>query len=152
MHRSTRIALANSLLFISDPDGGEGPDFVAGRLILATPSCISVGCLNFAGGETEVTLGPAQEVDPGKGPAFDGDLETPHHAVVVSTVERKTFLEATVPESSTRVRIWVNHPIEPDNVIIGFGVGLSPAPGGRHRSAPAAGAVLHHPNSTLTLS
>jgi len=61
----------------------------------------------FADGETEVTLGPADEVNPGELPAFDADLETPNKAVVVWTVERETVLETTVPTSQTRVRIWV---------------------------------------------
>jgi hypothetical protein len=47
-------------------------------------------------------------------------LDTPHHMVVVSTVERQTVLETRVPEGRTRVRIWVDHPKEPDKVIIGL--------------------------------
>jgi hypothetical protein len=74
----------------------------------------------FADGETEVTLGSAGEVDPGELPAFDAMLETPNHAVVVSTVEDETVLSARVPGSETRVRIWVNHPTEPDNIVIGL--------------------------------
>lgn len=121
MQRSIRVAPPNSLLFVSDSNGGKVPDFLPERLVLATPSCISVGCLTFADGETEVTLGPAIEVNPGKSPAFDGDLETPNRAVAVSTVEREKLLEERVPFENTRVRIWVNHPTEPDKVIVGWG-------------------------------
>jgi hypothetical protein len=71
-------------------------------------------------GETEVTLGAAHIVDPRTRPAFDGMLATPGHAVVVSTVERKTILKEPVGGTFTRVRIWVNHPTEPDKVIIGL--------------------------------
>jgi hypothetical protein len=109
------------LLFISDPNGGVGPDFVKGRLILSTSSCISVGCRMFADGETLVLLGPAIELDPGEPPAFDGMLATPNRAVVVSTVERHTVLETSVPDTRTRVRIWVDEPVEPDKVIVGIG-------------------------------
>ncbi len=72
-------------------------------------------------GETEVTLGSADDVDPGQSPAFDATLDTPNRAVVVWTVENETVLSAPVPDTETRVRIWVNHPTEPDRIIIGLG-------------------------------
>ena len=121
MRFTTRVAPPNSLLFISDPDGGEAPEPIWGELILSTPSCISVGCLMFLDGETEVTLGAADEVNPGELPAFDAELETPNRAVAVWTVERETVLSAAVTTPQTRVRIWVNHPTEPDRVIVGLG-------------------------------
>ena len=121
MHTSTRIAPPNSLLFISDPSGGVSPNFVEGRLILSTSSCISIGCRIFADGETLVSLGPATELDPGEPPAFDGMLATPNRAVVVSTVERHTVLQTSVPDTRTRVRIWVDEPVEPEKVMVGVG-------------------------------
>jgi hypothetical protein len=66
-------------------------------------------------------LGPATELDPGEPPAFDGMLATPNRAIVVSTVERATVLETCVPDTRTRVRIWVDEPVEPDKVVVGFG-------------------------------
>jgi hypothetical protein len=74
----------------------------------------------FQDGETEVTLGSAREVGPENFAAFDGLLETPNRAVVVSTVEGDTVLEARVPRLMTRIRIWVNRPREPDRVVIGL--------------------------------
>jgi len=121
MRHSVKIAPPNSLLFISDPVGGVVPEWKRGAQILSSPSCISFGCMAFMDGETEVTLGAGREVDPGGIPAFDGVLETPNRAVVVSTVERKTILDASVPDRRTRVRIWGNRPTEPDQVIIGLG-------------------------------
>jgi hypothetical protein len=72
-------------------------------------------------GETEVTLGAAREVDPHHLPTFEGPLATPNGAVVVSTVEGKSILETRVPSPNTWVRVWGNHPTEPDKVIIGLG-------------------------------
>jgi hypothetical protein len=71
-------------------------------------------------GETDVTLGLAREVDPVAMPAFDGPLETPSRLVVIWTVEGKIVLKASVQDTHTRIRIWVNHPREPDRVIIGL--------------------------------
>jgi len=120
VHRSIRVAPPNSIVFISDPDGGEAPEPVWGAMILATPSCISVECFPEVDGETEITLGSAIEVDTGDLPAFTGTLETPNRAVVVSTVEQDTLLEARVPGTRTGVRVWLNHPRWPDKVTIGL--------------------------------
>lgn len=121
MRSTARVAPPNSILFISDSSGGDVPEPIWGQLILSTPSCISVGCLMFLDGETEVTLGSADEVNPGELPPFDADLKTPNRDVTVWTVEREVVLKTAVPGSKTRVRIWVNHPTEPDRVIIGLG-------------------------------
>jgi hypothetical protein len=91
-----------------------------GALIASTPSCIAVGCMSESNGETEVTLGTMQEV-PHEILAFEGELETPNCTVAVWTVRRETVLEAPVPHASTRVRIWVNHPSEPNKVFVALG-------------------------------
>jgi hypothetical protein len=75
----------------------------------------------FMDGETEVTLGNSNEVAPSAKPAFDGMLETPNHSVVVSIVGWKTILSSPVAGGTTRVRLWTNHPTEPDKVFIGLG-------------------------------
>jgi len=116
-----KIAPPNSLVFISDSNGGVPPRPVRGAWILSTPSCISVGCLTFADGETEFTLGPSEAVIGADPLRFDGELETPHRTVIVSTVEDKTILKAQVPTTKTRVRIWTNRPTHPDKVTIGLG-------------------------------
>jgi hypothetical protein len=121
MLNSKRIRPVNSLLVISDPDGGIPPIPVWGALVLSTSSCITVGCSSEQDGPTEVVLGDASDVDPGHAPAFDGDLETPNRVVVVSTVDDQTILQANVPTSKTHVRIWINHPRWPDKVIVGLG-------------------------------
>ena len=121
MPSSTKISPPNSLLFISDIDGGDAPYPERGPLILSTPSCISVACYPEQDGPTEVTLGKMEAVDPGDRPAFDDDLETPGRAVRVSTVEGDTILEMKVPQTRTHVRIWVSHSRWPDKVIIGVG-------------------------------
>jgi hypothetical protein len=75
----------------------------------------------FQDGDTDVSLGPAREIDPGGRPIFDGSLETPNRIVVVTTAESEILLKAAVPSKSTRVRIWTNHPSEPDKIAVGLG-------------------------------
>ena len=120
MHSISKVRPINSLLFVSDPDGGTAPTPIRGPMILSTPSCISFRCYPEQDGPTEIVLGHAQEIDPGGDPAFEGDLETPNRAVVVSTVDRQTILAMKVQDLSTHVRIWPNDPRWPDRVIIGL--------------------------------
>jgi hypothetical protein len=120
MNTSATIRPLNSLVFISDTDGGDVPEWAHDQLILSTPSCIAVGCYPEPDGPTTVTLGPLWQVERDEQPAFSGYLETPNRAVVVSTVDQQTVVEAKVPKSRTHVRIWVNHPRWPDQVTIGL--------------------------------
>lgn len=120
MTNSVKIAPPNSLLFVSDPNGGDPPYPVRDAQILATESCISIACCPWIDGETAVTLGPSREVNPGTPPAFDGELETPSGTIVISTVDQKTILSDEVAGATTRVRAWVNRPLMPDEVIVGF--------------------------------
>src|SRR6266571_8947951 len=114
MSSKTRIRPLNSLIFVSDLDGGVPPEPIRGAMILSTSSCISVGCYPEQDRPAEIILGQAHEMDPGKQAAFDGDLATPSRAIIISTVDRETVLQAKVPKTRTHVRIWLNDPRWPD--------------------------------------
>ncbi len=120
MSISRKIAAPNGLVLVSDLHGGPPPDVMGGSLIAATSSCIAVGCMSDSNGPTEITLGSAQDLGSRDDPAFEGELETPSKVVAVRTVLHETILQATVPRPRTKVRIWVNHPTEPDRVFIGI--------------------------------
>jgi hypothetical protein len=119
MSNTSRVAVPNALLLISDVGGGRPPNVMEGALIASTPSCIAVGCMSDSNGETEVTLGTMEGL-PRENLAFEGELETPSRAVAVWTVLRETVLQAPVSHVRTGVRIWVNHPSEPNKVIVGL--------------------------------
>jgi len=57
-------------------------------------------------GETEVTLGLAEDIDPGEPPAFDGQLESSSKTVIIQTTEQDLLLSQSVETETTRVRIW----------------------------------------------
>jgi hypothetical protein len=113
------------IAFLSNPGGGRAPFPTGAKAgdILATSTCISFPTLNPYDGPTHFTLGDFREVMPQRvpqqAPAFDGYLETPEKRIVLSTAEYESFLEMPVRTKKTRVRIWTNHPTEPDEVIIG---------------------------------
>lgn len=90
--------------------------------IVATEQCINVGCLYWNEGNTTITLGPFEELQPQKTPPkFDRMLDTPEYRVVISDAITPEMLTAVVPSIRTRVRIWTNHKTEPDDVIIALG-------------------------------
>lgn len=119
---SAEISPVNSLVFIHDVRGWTSPLPVDGKLIWSTPSCIATAVFPEVDGPTKIVLGDASEVDPGTVVAFDGTLETPHRAVVVTTVDSgEPFLALAVPGQQTRVRIWHSDPRWPEIVTIGVG-------------------------------
>ncbi|GLK69635.1 hypothetical protein [Hansschlegelia plantiphila] len=120
MPSTVKIAPPYSLFFISDPDLGEAPE-PSGAHLKWTDSVVCISCLSWMDGETSVTLGAADEVGLHQPPVFDRLIVTPHLEIVVTTVELDVILRASVPSSRTRVRIWENHPSEPDIIVIGLG-------------------------------
>lgn len=119
MTEFARLAPPNSIVIIEDISGGEVPDLIKGSCIAATASCIAVGTLCEIDGETEFRLGTRSEVDPGTPPIFQGRLKTPSRKVAIRSVPNDIILEMPVPQPEVTISIWVNHPIEPDQVIIG---------------------------------
>ncbi len=85
--------------------------------IWSKPTIISVGCLCFVDGETSLTI-TDEPGWPDIAPSFDGMLETPDRIFLVSTSEREILLTAQVPEKETRVRIWTNDRVEPEEILI----------------------------------
>lgn len=116
-----KTAPPNSVFFVSDASDGDVPDFIEGQLVLSTPSMLMIRCLAFMDGETTVTLGLYHEVNPGSAPVFEGVLETRGRLVVVSIVDGSPLLEHEVPSTRTRIRVWANHFIEPNDIVIALG-------------------------------
>jgi hypothetical protein len=78
-----------------------------------------LGAYHWNEGDTTITLGPYEELAlPAGPPKFDGYLETPEQRVDLFDANMPEILSMQVPGLQTRVRIWTNHPTEPDNVII----------------------------------
>lgn len=115
------LSLPNGLLFVSDVAGGDVPEFVPGEPILATGTVVAIGCLPPMDGETRVTLGPRSDVAPERAPAFSGAVATPSRKLVVSTVEEPNVIERDVPDVVTKLTIWTNRPVEPDEIVVGWG-------------------------------
>ncbi len=120
MRKTIQISPPNSQLFISDKDARVVPDFLPQHSILSTPRGITFVCFPEQDGPTEVTLGSLEEVDTGRAPAFEGELETPSRTVVISTVEWEEVLRVQVASARSLVKIWLSHPKWPEKVVIGL--------------------------------
>jgi hypothetical protein len=117
---STKVSPPNSLVFLSDADGGEAPVPVWGAIILSTPSCVSIACYPEQDGPTEIVLGRAAKVAPDDRPAFEDDLEAPSGKLIVWTVDRDVILQCDVLPPRVRVQVWLSHPRWPERVVIGW--------------------------------
>lgn len=119
MALTKRMAPPNSVVLVSDVDGGEIPKTMAGSLVSATNTCIAVGCLSEDDGETEFTLAPLAEVDRADKSAYEGTLRTPKRNVVICSVLGEHLLGLPVLQEVTKIKIGANDLKEPDNVMIG---------------------------------
>ncbi|PWK63575.1 hypothetical protein C8K44_12469 [Aminobacter sp. AP02] len=97
------------------PIGGEP------RTVRASRDCINMGCLNGQDGDTLVFLGWATELAKSEKPMYDGVLNTRSGIVLVFDANMPEILSMTVSTTETRVRIWANRLLEPDNIQIGLG-------------------------------
>ena len=88
--------------------------------IAASPVCVNIPCLYWNDGDTTVSLGPSSKVDPGRNPDFEGYLRTPDRSVRLFDANDPDIMHMSVASTRTRVRIWTNHPNEPDDIQIGL--------------------------------
>jgi hypothetical protein len=111
----------NHQIVICDPTSDiEVPDWKKGAPWVATDTCILCMCMIDFEGETDLTLGPGSEVAVDHAPVFDGTLKTPGHRIVLETVWHDPVLEMATFSTETRVRIWTNRLVTPDDVIVGI--------------------------------
>jgi hypothetical protein len=110
-----------SSFYIAGPRAVRLPQFPENAGLAVAPDCIGVGCLMHQDGGTSVTLGLSSEIDLLSRPSFDGILQTPDRVVQLFDANNPEIMRADVSETKTRVRIWMDHPIEPDEVTILLG-------------------------------
>lgn len=119
--KSIRVAPPNSVVAISDISGGEAPEPKRKPTIQATSSCVVVGCMSETDGETNIVLGDAKNVAGQGEPAFDQLLHTPSRVIAIWTVDRQIILKADTGADETRLRIWLDDPSYPSEVVIALG-------------------------------
>jgi hypothetical protein len=122
MKHLIRFAPPNGIFFLEDAVQGKSPDIDDRPVrVWSTRSCIIVGCLPWVDGETEMIVSASAEDALSTEPAFDGVLDTPNRVFRVSTSEKETLATFPVAGHFTRVRVWTNHPIVPDHILVVLG-------------------------------
>lgn len=112
------LAPPNSVIFIADPTQRyDVPTNTGAALVTATPSCICVGTMAEMDGETTVKLATKFEHPIGQ-LVFNGPLETPGLQIAVSDSSAEIILSMNVQSGTTRVKVWINDPSEPDLILI----------------------------------
>lgn len=90
--------------------------------IVSTEDCINVSALPWNEGETAITLARFEELPTQAAPPnFDGVLNTPEYRVDLFDANIPEILSVKVPDTRTRVRVWMNRPLCPDEVIVALG-------------------------------
>ena len=112
----------NSLVLVMDPQVAVVPDRMDQGLVAATESCVAVGTLAEHDGPTHIRLVGSGSSDLGvlsDEPIWDGTLRTLDRVSVVTVFGEE--LLSLPAEQSSRVRVWANHPTEPDELFIVVG-------------------------------
>ena len=123
MRELVRCAPPNSQFYLEDSARkGTSPEIEGwSPAIWSTRSCIIVGCFPFMDGETEFILSDQSRDALPEPPAFDGVLDTPSRIIELSTSEWQILTRHVVPTHLTRVRIWTDHPSEPEHILVVLG-------------------------------
>ncbi|VVT04277.1 hypothetical protein [Rhizobium sp. EC-SD404] len=120
--KKASVLLDYCSFYISGIDGVRVPLDHDLRGVAFTEDCINVSALPWNEGETTITLVCFEELPPqATSLRFDGTLNTPDYRVDLFDANIPEILSMEVPSTRTRVRIWMNRPLHPDNVIVALG-------------------------------
>ena len=97
------------------------PSTMGGKSIVATSTCLAVSTVGPPDGELQLSLGRYRAGELAEEPVCDHVLETPGRRIGVFTTDLQSMLECRVDGPETRVRVWTNHPQEPDVVLVAVG-------------------------------
>lgn len=93
-----------------------------GNLVSVASSCVAVGTMSEADGETTIRIVDAAPPPDRSGQlAFEGKLEIPSSRLTVASVLGETYLERPVDGPVVPLQIWVNDTAEPDEVCVVIG-------------------------------
>lgn len=86
---------------------------------------LRIGCLNHADGETSIRIFGELDINPEvpselppRAPEFICELSTPSRRIEIKDSEENFIFELSVDHIKTRVSVWMNHPVEPEEITI----------------------------------
>lgn len=120
--KSISVAPEYLSFYVAGSEDADVPIEYGNLGVFGTRECLVVGCLYWNDGDTTVTLGSSDEIPAQTMPLrFDGWLKTPERRVLLFDVNMPEILSMDVADHDTRIRVWTNHPSEPDEVVIALG-------------------------------
>ena len=114
----TRVRPPGSFLVIAGDIHAPMPEFDDQEARLwSNEWCIGIGTLSEVDGETDLTVTdqPGEESIP---LVFDGVIAAPERHITVSDAYLLESANVRITGKKARVRIWANHPREPDRIVI----------------------------------
>lgn len=105
-------------MLFTDRVVGEIPTTLGESPVAATPSCLAIACQSELDGPTRIVLQDAREGSPIGELAFLGELHTPTRVLTALSIELEELLAMPVSSKQTSVRVFTNHPSEPDQITI----------------------------------
>ena len=117
---SKKIRPIYSIICITGQNDINVPDFIPGKMISHTDSCIIISCASESDRSTNIIFGWKQEVENGTTPEFEGYISTGSKVINIYTAEKELIAEKNVPKTRTKIMIWANDTTEPDEIRIGI--------------------------------
>lgn len=115
------IAPEYNSVYLAGRDLSDVPYNFSEKTIPSTPDCISIPCIYWNDADTNFTVGEASELAMPMPPTFDGILNTPDKRLVFFDANVPSFASLPVTTVKTRIRIWIDHPTQPEHVVVAWG-------------------------------
>ncbi|HEY0493081.1 MAG TPA: hypothetical protein VGD57_06405 [Candidatus Dormibacteraeota bacterium] len=113
------VRASHSILVVGDAHAMP-PSSMGGMVAAATPDCVAISTLMSDDGETRVRVTdrtwPASQRP--ERLAFKGTIKVASHILTIEDAELHRYLEWPVAIESVSLQIWINHPREPDDILI----------------------------------
>lgn len=121
MIESADVIAPNSLLLVRDARSATIPPSMGGALVALTESCIAIGTREETEGPVRISFVEAEEGE--ALPALeilDHTLVSESGEVVLTTVLGDTLLIRRGAPGPVRLKVYVNHSTEPDEIAVLF--------------------------------
>jgi hypothetical protein len=114
----TILSIPNSVLLVMDQSAGVIPETIDG-VIANTPTCIAVGTACECDEQVDIELtDEPPEVDERMQCVSRSSIATPNREIAVCSAHNDRLLSIKVQHDVSEVDVWVNHPTEPDRIIV----------------------------------
>ena len=113
--------MPHSLVLLMDYFAGEPPSSFVGRLVTFTPTCVAIGTISEDDGVASVLVTRLPLIDSDElSKVHIGKLRVPSKKL--SLVDTNNCILATMEVGTEEINfeVWVDHPSEPENIVIGI--------------------------------